>query len=112
MICPPFGGAKVFATICTIEHCDKHIHGASQFTLSITKSHNIHMGKNRKLCQDLRVHDSKMNESRSEKYLGNIIHNSGSVKPNVAKRLSKGWGRINEILAIIKEAPRTEEENN
>ena len=27
------------------------------------------------------------------------------MKPNVAKRLSKGWGRINEILAIIKEAP-------
>ena len=46
-----------------------------------------------------------MNESRSEKYLGNIIHNSGSVKPIVAKRLSKGWGRKNEILAIIKEAP-------
>ena len=46
-----------------------------------------------------------MNESRSEKYLGDIVHNSGSVKPNVAKRLSKGWGRISEILAIVKEAP-------
>ena len=76
-----------------------------KLTLSKTKSHNIHMGKNRKACQDLRVHDHKMNESRSEKYLGDIIHNSGSVKPNVAKRLSKGWGRISEILAIIKEAP-------
>ena len=76
-----------------------------KLTLSKTKSHNIHMGKNRKLCQDLRVHDSKMNESRCEKYLGDIIHNSGSVKPNVAKRLSKGWGRVSEILAIIKEAP-------
>ena len=35
-----------------------------KLTLSKTKSHNIHMGKNRKLCQDLQVHDSKMNESR------------------------------------------------
>ena len=33
------------------------------------------------------------------------MHNSGSVKLNVAKRLSKGWGRISEILAIVKEAP-------
>ena len=33
------------------------------------------------------------------------MHNSGTVKLNVAKRLSKGWGRISEILAIVKEAP-------
>ena len=46
-----------------------------------------------------------MNESRSEKYLGDIVHNSGSLKPNVAMRLFKGWGKISEILAIIKEAP-------
>ena len=46
-----------------------------------------------------------MNESKSEKYLGDILHNSGSVKLNVARRLSKGWGKISEILAIVKEAP-------
>ena len=46
-----------------------------------------------------------MKESRSEKYLGDIIHKSGSAKPNLANRLSKGWGRVNEILAIVKEAP-------
>ena len=51
------------------------------------------------------MHDSKMNESKSEKYLGDILHNSGSVKLNVARRLSKGWGKISEILAIVKEAP-------
>ena len=76
-----------------------------KLTLSKIKNYNIHMGKNRNSCKDLRVHEHKMNESRSEKYLGDIVHNSGSLKPNVARRLSKGWGKISEILAIIKEAP-------
>ena len=43
-----------------------------------------------------------MAESKCEKYL---VHNSGGFKPNVARRLSRGWGRISEILAIIQEAP-------
>ena len=76
-----------------------------KLTLSKTKCHNIHMGKNRKSCPSLRVHDSKMSESNSEKYLGDIFQISGSLKPNIARRLSRGWGRISEILAIIKEAP-------
>ena len=46
-----------------------------------------------------------MSESTSEKYLGDIIQSSGSLKPNIARRLSRGWGRISEILAIVKEAP-------
>ena len=34
-----------------------------------------------------------------------MIHNSGTNKLNLATRLSRGWGKVNEILAIIKEAP-------
>ena len=46
-----------------------------------------------------------MSESKADKYLGDFVHNSGSNKLNIARRLSRGWGKINEILAIIKEAP-------
>ena len=46
-----------------------------------------------------------MAESKSEKYLGDIVHSSGSIKPNLAKRLSRGWGKVSEIMAIVKEAP-------
>ena len=46
-----------------------------------------------------------MGNSKSEKYLGDIIHKSGSIKPNLARRLSRGWGKVSEILAILKEAP-------
>ena len=76
-----------------------------KLTLSKTKCHNIHMGKNRRLCPNLQVHGGHMKESKCEKYLGDIIHNTGSIKPNLARRLSRGWGRVNEILAIVKEAP-------
>ena len=76
-----------------------------KLTLSKTKCHNLHMGKNRSACLGLKVHGSPMHESKSEKYLGDIVHNSGSLKPNIARRLSRGWGRVTEIIAIIKKAP-------
>ena len=76
-----------------------------KLTLSKSKCHNIHMGMNKSTCRSMKVHDSIMAESKSEKYLGDIVHSSGGNKPNVAKRLSRGWGRINEILAIVQEAP-------
>ena len=76
-----------------------------KLTLSKTKCHNLHMGKNKSACLGLKVHGSPMHESKSEKYLGDIVHNSGSLKPNIARRLSRGWGRVTEIIAIIKEAP-------
>ena len=76
-----------------------------KLTLSKTKCHNLHMGKHRSTCRNLQVHGSPMHEAKSEKYLGDIVHKSGSLKPNIAKRLSRGWGRINEIMALIKEAP-------
>ena len=46
-----------------------------------------------------------MTESKSEKYLGDMVHQNDTPKPNLARRLSRGWGKLNEILAIIKEAP-------
>ena len=76
-----------------------------KLTLSKTKCHKIHIGKHHRECSDLLVHGEVMSESKAEKYLGDIIHNSCSIKPNLARQLSRGWGKLSEILAIIKEAP-------
>jgi hypothetical protein len=73
--------------------------------LSKSKCHKVHVGKFNKNCPDMKVHGEPMSESKSEKYLGDIIHSSGTPKPNIARRLSRGWGKVNEILAILKEAP-------
>ena len=76
-----------------------------KLTLSKSKCHKIHIGRANKDCPDLKVHGETMKDSKSEKYLGDIIHKSGSSKPNIARRLARGWGKVNEILAIVKEAP-------
>ena len=76
-----------------------------KLTLSKKKCHKIHIGKHHRECPDLYVHGAIMAESKSEKYLGDIVHSSGSIKPNLAKRLSRGWGKVSEIMAIVKEAP-------
>ena len=51
-----------------------------------------------------------MSESKAEKYLCDIVHNSGSIKPNLSRRLSRGWGKLSEILAMVKEAPQGKHE--
>ena len=76
-----------------------------KLTLSKTKCHNLHIGKNRRNCPDLTVHDVPMKDSKAEKYVGDIINNSGNNKTNLENRIAKGWGKVNQILALIKEAP-------
>ena len=66
--------------------------------LSKSKCHKVNVGKLKKNCPDMKVHGEPMSESKSEKYLGDIIHRSGNPKPNIARRLSRGWGKVNEIL--------------
>ena len=76
-----------------------------KLTLSKKKCHKIHIGKHHRECSDLLIHGESMSESKSEKYLGDIVHSSGSIKPNLAKRMSRAWGKVSEMLAIVKEAP-------
>ena len=76
-----------------------------KLTLSKSKCYNSHIGIMSNCCKNRKVHDSPMKESKAEKYLAYVIHNSCSGKLNVSRRLTKGWGRISEILAIVKEAP-------
>jgi hypothetical protein len=74
-------------------------------TLSKTKCHNLHIRKNIRNCPDLTVHDVPMKDSNAEKYVGDIINNSGNNKTNLENRIEKGWGKVNQILALVKEAP-------
>ena len=37
--------------------------------------------------------------------MGDLISSNGSNKPNLAKRLSSGWGRVSYILGLVSEAP-------
>ena len=46
-----------------------------------------------------------MKISNQEKYLGDFIDKTGSSRPNIELRKSKGFGIIANIMAIINEIP-------
>ena len=46
-----------------------------------------------------------MRESKQEKYFGDIINTSGTNRNTIADRKNKGYGIVNEILAILDEIP-------
>jgi hypothetical protein len=56
-------------------------------------------------CLELKVHDDKMYDSTNEKYLGDILDESGKIRQTVEERRGKGFAIVNEILAILEEVP-------
>ena len=73
--------------------------------LSHKKCSQIHVGNKKNVCPELNVHENKMKNSNQEKYLGDIVDHSGSIKPTIKDRISKAWGIISEIKAILTEIP-------
>ena len=81
---------------------------SKKLKLNKNKCHKIHVQKNAnqiEACQKLKVHDDEMEDSRREKYLGDIVDRTGSVKNTIEDRKNKGHGTVSEILAIINEIP-------
>ena len=46
-----------------------------------------------------------MQNSKKETYLGDILEDNTKTKANIEKRKLKGYGMVNEILAITNERP-------
>ena len=46
-----------------------------------------------------------MKASTGQKYLGDIISNNGSIRNTIEERKSKGFGIVNEIIAILCDIP-------
>ena len=53
----------------------------------------------------MKVHKHKMHESKKEKYLGDIVDQTGNQRATVQDRKSKGYGIVSQVIAITKEAP-------
>ena len=66
-----------------------------------SKCHKLHAGKANRLCPELRVHGSVMENVSSDTYLGDIISSDGSNKANIMKRISKGNGIVSQIRSIL-----------
>ena len=78
-----------------------------QLTLSRNKCHNIHIGKQNVECPALKVNGHKMKNSAQETYLGDVIDQSAKQKLNIENRKAKGYGALNNILAIVNELPHS-----
>ena len=46
-----------------------------------------------------------MGNSQQETYLGDKIDRNGKLKPTIESRISRGYGAISNILAIVNEIP-------
>ena len=62
------------------------------------------MGKANQSCPVLKVHENVMPSATSDKYLGDKVVNSATIKPNIDQRIAKGYGIINHI-ALVSQVP-------
>jgi hypothetical protein len=46
-----------------------------------------------------------MKDSKQKKYLGDQLNHAGKIKETINERVSKGFGIVNEIVALIEEIP-------
>ena len=100
--------------LMSIQKCSKadkanaHVNSfieSKKLKFSEAKCARIHIGKRQRPCKSLKVHDGKMVSAENGKYLGDYVSSSGCVKQTVAERVSKGYGIVSEIKAIIEEIP-------
>ena len=71
--------------------------------LSDTKCFKMHLGKENINCPTLQINNEEMKNTKSEKYLGDIISSDLKIDENVKMRHDKGLGVSNQIICILKE---------
>ena len=108
---PPLGMVDDILSVSTVENTSKvnslinTFIESKKLQLSEKKCSRIHIGRGHEDCPELKVHENVMNESESDKYLGDIVDKSGKIQATVANRIKRGQGSINEIMAILSEIP-------
>lgn len=71
--------------------------------LGHTKCFKMHVGDKKAACPKLMVQSEEMLTSSSERYLGDILVNTGKIDENLQARQSKGVGIVNQIMSLLKE---------
>ena len=108
---PPLGRVDDILTVTNVENTGKMNKMVNTFIesknlrLSKSKCFRIHIGKGHEDCPELKVHEDTMKDVKQEKYLGDVIDESGTIQATIEKRKAKGEGIISEILSIIEEIP-------
>ena len=76
--------------------------------LATTSAFNLklcHIGKQSIKCPELQIHESKMETTKQERYLGYIITCDGKQDKNINSRIAKAWSYFAELRALMNEFP-------
>ena len=57
------------------------------------------------MCPQLFVQNQEMKQSVQEKYLGDMLHQNGKQHATIVDRISKGYGILANITAILTDIP-------
>lgn len=74
-----------------------------RLTLGTNKCNKMHFGKSKDICPKLTLNNENMNESNSQKYLGDVITNDMKIDENIKMRQSKGISTVNFVISMLKE---------
>ena len=67
------------------------------------KCAQLHIGPNKHACPDLKVHESVMLRSDSQKYLGDVISSTGCNNANISDRCKTGHAAVAQIKSLLAE---------
>ena len=78
---------------------------SKKLRLNKLKCAKVHVGRKSDMCPQLLAQNNKMKHSEQEKYLGDIIHQNGRQHATIVERISKGYGILANITAILTDIP-------
>ena len=77
----------------------------NKLKLAAAKCSRIHIGKKQDECHELKVHEDKMKDSDSEKYLGDYISHDGRLDATINNRIQRAHSYLSEIRALLTDMP-------
>ena len=77
----------------------------NKLKLASHKCAKIHIGKQNQPCPEYKIHEEKLQNSKAEKYLGDVISENGTLDETIHQRKLKGYSYIAEIRALLSDMP-------
>ena len=92
---------QVVLSNCTINSFIEH----NKLKLAAKKCSRVHVGKKIDSCYDIKVHEEKMKDSLSEKYLGDYFSSDGKIDNTIHDRILRAYSYLSEIRALLTDMP-------
>ena len=71
------------------------------FQFNLKKCVNMDIGPNKENCPNLKVHETEMLRTETQKYLGDTISSSGYNNVNIKERCKTGHSAISQVKSML-----------